>query len=127
MAASKEKKQKKGVTGLDWCKGWMPNQTEIRIIKANQKARKKGKSYGQYMAGLWEEHERTPINKVIKEPKPKEEKKPRLLVGEEAAEYVRMLKLKAGSIKPENKEEEKIAKSKRDVNGKKIPVSEEKQ
>lgn len=88
-------------------------KTYNRIVIANKKAKKKGISYGKYMAGLWEEKERTPINKNI-EVKPKEEKKPGyvLLTGEEAAEYVRQLKIKAGTII-----EEPTAKTKRDTNG----------
>lgn len=32
-----------------------------RIVAANKEAKKMGISYGQYMAGLWEKHDRPPI------------------------------------------------------------------
>ena len=99
---AEEKKHKKGMTGLDWCKGWMPNKSEIRIIKANKKAKKMGKSYGQYMAGLWEENERVPIiqNDFEKyKRKAQAKKQPRVLEGVEAAEYVTALKVKAGTYR----------------------------
>lgn len=84
--------------------------TYHRIVKANKKAKKMGLSYGRYMARLWEEKERTPIKKVEK-PKKKKEPERMLLTGEEAAEYVRQLKIKAGTLVEESKDdlEEEVA------------------
>ena len=68
-----------------------------RIVTANKKAHEKGLSYGQYMAGLWEEKERTPIKKEIKEVKKKKTSEAVVLTGYEAQEYIRQLKIKAGT------------------------------
>lgn len=68
-----------------------------RIVKANKEAKKRGVSYGKYMAGLWEERERTPIKHTFIE-KPKKKKSVKtLLTGDEAAEYIKQLKIKAGT------------------------------
>ena len=70
--------------------------TYRRIVKANKAAKKRGISYGRYMAGLWEDRERTPICKEIAE-KPKKEPERILLTGDDAAEYIKQLKIKAGT------------------------------
>lgn len=67
-----------------------------RIVEANKAAKKRGISYGRYMAGLWEDRERTPICKEIAE-KPKKEPERILLTGDDAAEYIKQLKIKAGT------------------------------
>lgn len=87
--------------------------TYHRIVKANKAAKKMGISYGRYMARLWEDRERTPICKEIKG-KPQKEPERILLTGDEAAEYVRQLKIKAGTLVEESKddlEEEIVEKS----------------
>ena len=106
--------------------------TYHRIVKANKKAKKMGLSYGRYMAGLWEEKERTPIKKIEK-PKKKKEHERRLLTGEEAAEYIKQLKIKAGTWEelgssklPENQRVKKvILKEWNDVCGKLRPYEEQ--
>lgn len=37
-------------------------RTYDRIVAANKAAKKMGISYGKYMAGLWEKHDRAPID-----------------------------------------------------------------
>lgn len=68
-----------------------------RIVEANKRAKAMGISYGKYMAGLWEENERIPIIQNDFEKYKKKPKQPKLLEGEEAAEYIRKLKVKAGT------------------------------
>ena len=74
-----------------------------RIVAANKEAKKMGISYGQYMAGLWEKHDRPPIefgnfSKYTKPSNKAQQKNAlKVLEGVEAAEYVRKLKVKAGT------------------------------
>ena len=74
-----------------------------RIVAINREAKKMGISYGQYMAGLWEKHDRPPIEfgnfEKYAKPSNKAQQKNALKVleGVEAAEYVRKLKVKAGT------------------------------
>ena len=75
-------------------------KTYYRIIEANKRAKAMGISYGKYMAGLWEQNERIPIiqNDFEKYSRmTKKKKAPKLLKGVEAAEYIRKLKVKAGT------------------------------
>lgn len=106
--------------------------TYHRIVNANKKAKKMGLSYGRYMAGLWEEKERTPIKKIEK-PKKKKEPERRLLTGDEAAEYIKYLKIKAGTWEepkasklPENQRVKKVMlKEWNDICGKLRPYEEQ--
>lgn len=106
--------------------------TYRRIVKANKAAKKKGISYGRYMAGLWEDRERTPIKKVEK-PKKKKEPERRLLTGDEAAEYIKQLKIKAGTWEepeasklPENQRVKRVMlKEWNDICGKLRPYEEQ--
>lgn len=74
-----------------------------RIVAANKEAKRLGISYGKYMAGLWEKHDRPPIefgnfNKYSKPSNKAQQKNTlKMLEGVEAAEYVRKLKVKAGT------------------------------
>ena len=71
-----------------------------RIIEVNKRAKALGLSYGKYMAGLWEENERVPIiqNDFEKyKRKAQAKKQPRVLEGVEADDYIRKLKVKAGT------------------------------
>lgn len=74
-----------------------------RIVAANKEAKRLGISYGKYMAGLWEKHDRPPIefgnfNKYAKPSNKSQQKNAlKVLEGVEAAEYVRKLKVKAGT------------------------------
>ena len=78
-------------------------KTYYRIVEANKQAKKMGISYGKYMAGLWEKHDRPPIEfgnfEKYAKPSNKAQQKNALKVleGVEAAEYVRKLKVKAGT------------------------------
>ena len=75
-----------------------------RIIEANKRAKAMGISYGKYMAGLWEKHDRTPIDFGNFEKYKKKPKQPKLLEGAEAGDYIRALKSKAGTLEePEAK------------------------
>ena len=80
-------------------------KTYYRIIEANKAAKKLGISYGKYMAGLWEKHDRAPIefgnfNKYAKPSNKAQQKKAlKVLTGNDAAEYIRKLKVKAGTYK----------------------------
>ena len=106
--------------------------TYRRIVKANKAAKKKGISYGRYMAGLREDRERTPIKKVEK-PKKKKEPERRLLTGDEAAEYIKQLKIKAGTWEepeasklPENQRVKRVMlKEWNDICGKLRPYEEQ--
>ena len=104
-----------------------------RIVAANKEAKKMGISYGKYMAVLWEERERTPIkHKFVERPKKKEPVKT-LLTGDEAAEYIKQLKIKAGTWEepialklPENQRVKKvILKEWNDICGKLRPYEEQ--
>lgn len=74
-----------------------------RIVAANKEAKRLGISYGKYMAGLWEKHDRPPIefgnfNKYAKPSSKTQQKKAlKVLEGADAAEYIRKLKVKAGT------------------------------
>ena len=78
-------------------------RTYDRIVAANKAAKKQGISYGKYMARLWEDRERTPIefgnfNKYSKPSNKAQQKNAlKMLEGVEAAEYIRKLKVKAGT------------------------------
>lgn len=83
-------------------------KTYYRIIEANKQAKKMGISYGKYMAGLWEKHDRTPIDFGNFEKYKKKPKQPKILQGTEAGDYIRALKSKAGTLEePEAKVEHK--------------------
>ena len=85
-----------------------------RIVAANKAAKRMGISYGKYMAGLWEKHDRAPIdfgNFEKYSRKAEQKKAPKLLEGADAAEYIRKLKVKAGTY------EEPTAKPARDASG----------
>lgn len=85
--------------------------TYRRIVKANKAAKEKGVTYGKYMAGLWEEHARAPIDfgnfdkyRIPKQKIMKEQKTAmKLLEGDEANEYIQKLKEKAGAQEPKAK------------------------
>jgi hypothetical protein len=64
------------------------------------------------MAGLWEKHDRTPIDFGNFEKYKKKPRQPKLLEGSEAGDYIRALKIKAGTY------EEQEAKVERNKNGK---------
>ena len=102
--------------------------TYHRIVKANKAAKKKGISYGRYMAGLWEDRERTPNKKVEKSQRKKEPER-RLLTGDEAAEYIKQLKIKAGTWEepkhPKLSENQRIKKEWNDICGKLRPYEEQ--
>ena len=78
-------------------------KTYYRIIEANKAAKKLGISYGKYIAGLWEKHDRPPIkfgnfNKYSKPSNKAQQKNAlKVLSGNDAAEYIRKLKVKAGT------------------------------
>lgn len=72
-------------------------KTYYRIVEANKAAKRLGISYGKYMAGLWEKYDRTPIDFGNFEKYKKKPKQPKLLQGAEAGEYIRKLKIKAGT------------------------------
>jgi len=78
-------------------------RTYDRIVRANKAAKRMGISYGKYMAGLWEKHDRAPIefgnfNKYAKPSNKVQQKNAlKVLEGVEAAEYIRKLKVKAGT------------------------------
>jgi hypothetical protein len=78
-------------------------KTYYRIIEANKQAKKMGISYGKYMAGLWEKHDRAPIEfgnftKYAKPSNKAQQKEAlKVLKGNDAAEYIRKLKVKAGT------------------------------
>ena len=78
-------------------------KTYYRIIEANKAAKRMGISYGKYMAGLWEKHDRAPIEfgnfEKYAKPSNKAQQKEALKVlkGNDAAEYIRKLKVKAGT------------------------------
>lgn len=78
-------------------------KTYYRIIEANKAAKRMGISYGKYMAGLWEKHDRAPIEfgnftKYAKPSNKAQQKKAlKVLKGNDAAEYIRKLKVKAGT------------------------------
>lgn len=72
-------------------------KTYYRIIEANKRAKAMGVSYGKYMAGLWEENDRTPIDFGNFEKYKKKPRQPKLLEGAEAGDYIRKLKVKAGT------------------------------
>lgn len=82
-------------------------RTYDRIVAVNKAAKKMGISYGKYMAGLWEKHDRAPIdfgNFEKYSRKAEHKKAPKLLEGVDAAEYIRKLKVKAGTYEePEAK------------------------
>ena len=79
-------------------------RTYYRIIEANKQAKKLGISYGKYMAGLWEKNDRAPIDFGNFEKYKERPKKPKLLQGAEAGDYIRALKSKAGTLEePEAK------------------------
>ena len=85
-----------------------------RIVAANKEAKRLGISYGKYMAGLWEENERIPIihNDFEKYSRKAQQKKAlKVLEGADAAEYIRKLKVKAGTY------EESTAKPARNASG----------
>ena len=82
-----------------------------RIIEANKQAKKLGISYGKYMSGLWEKHDRIPIDFGNFEKYKKKPKQPKLLEGAEAGDYIRALKSKAGTLEePEAKVDRKNGK-----------------
>ena len=78
-------------------------RTYDRIVAANKAAKRMGISYGKYMAGLWEKHDRAPIEfgnfEKYAKPSNKAQQKQALKVikGNDAAEYIRKLKVKAGT------------------------------
>ena len=92
-------------------------KTYYRIVEANKQAKKMGISYGKYMAGLWEKHDRPPIefgnfNKYAKPSNKAQQKQAlKMLTGNDAAEYIRKLKVKAGTY------EESTAKPARNASG----------
>lgn len=86
-------------------------KTYYRIIEANKQAKKMGISYGKYMAGLWEKHDRIPIDFGNFEKYKKKPRQPKLLEDDEAAEYIRKLKVRAGTY------EESTAKPARNASG----------
>ena len=86
-------------------------KTYYRIVEANKQAKKLGISYGKYMAGLWEKYDRAPIDFGNFEKYKEKPKQPKLLEGAEAGEYIRKLKVKAGTY------EESTAKPARNASG----------
>lgn len=99
-------KKKDSVGGLDYVMSRPIPKSHRRIVLANAKAKDLGLTYGKYMAGLWEKEHRVPIVKEFKKPEEKEPKRV-LLKGEEAAEHIKQLKIKAGTweepkAKPKN-------------------------
>lgn len=92
-------------------------RTYNRIVKANKAAKAMGISYGKYMAGLWEKHARPPIefgnfNKYANSnSKTQQNQTLKVLEGVDAAEYIRKLKVRAGTY------EEPTAKPARDASG----------
>ena len=89
-------------------------KTYYRIVEANKRAKAMGISYGKYMAGLWEQNERIPIiqNDFEKYSRKAQQKKAlKVLEGADAVEYIRKLKVKAGTY------EESTAKPARNASG----------
>lgn len=93
-----------------------------RIVAANKEAKKMGISYGKYMAELWEKHDRPPIefgnfNKYAKPSNKAQQKNAlKVLEGVEAAEYIKQLKIKAGTWEEPKTNNNKSQESRASVN-----------